>query len=139
MEQLKVESLQELCEGLLRGKKLFVTLWREPRFEAEMSGFRAGMQMLLDACAESLGRKEKECDSTLRVLEGKEEAMRDLRESLVERVLYLQNRKACIEEELRLLANRKRLSDEAIGELDTLEEKNPFLMELLKSLINRKK
>ena len=33
----------------------------------------------------------------------------------------------------------KRLSDEAIGELDTLEEKNPFLMELLKSLINRKK
>ncbi|KAK8829671.1 A-kinase anchor protein 17A [Blastocystis sp. ATCC 50177/Nand II] len=114
MEQLKVESLQELCEGLLRGKKLFVTLWREPRFEAEMSGFRAGMQMLLDACAELLGRKEKECDSTMRVLEGKEEAMRDLRESLVERVLYLQNRKACIEEELRLLANRKRLSEEAI-------------------------
>ena len=33
----------------------------------------------------------------------------------------------------------KRLSDEAIGELDMLEEKNPFLMELLKSLINRKK
>ena len=33
----------------------------------------------------------------------------------------------------------KRLSDEAIGELDTLEEKNPFLMELLKSLIDRKK
>ena len=33
----------------------------------------------------------------------------------------------------------KRLSDEAIRELDTLEEKNPFLMELLKSLINRKK
>ena len=33
----------------------------------------------------------------------------------------------------------ERLSDEAIGELDTLEEKNPFLMELLKSLINRKK
>ena len=33
----------------------------------------------------------------------------------------------------------KRLSDEAIGELDTLEEKNPFLMELLQSLINRKK
>lgn len=114
MEQLKVESLQELCEGLLRGKKLFVALWREPRFEAEMSGFRAGMQMLLDACAELLGRKEKECDSTMRVLEGKEEAMRDLRESLVERVLYLQNRKACIEEELRLLANRKRLSEEAI-------------------------
>ena len=114
MEQLKMESLQELCEGLLRGKKLFVALWREPRFEAEMSGFRAGMQMLLDACAESLGRKEKECDSTMRVLEGKEEAMRDLRESLVERVLYLQNRKACIEEELRLLANRKRLSEEAI-------------------------
>ena len=33
----------------------------------------------------------------------------------------------------------KRLSDEAIGELDMLEEKNPFLMELLKSLIDRKK
>lgn len=33
----------------------------------------------------------------------------------------------------------RRLSDEAIGELDTLEEKNPFLMELLKSLIDRKK
>ena len=33
----------------------------------------------------------------------------------------------------------KQLSDEAIRELDTLEEKNPFLMELLKSLINRKK
>ena len=35
--------------------------------------------------------------------------------------------------------NVKRLSDEAIGELDMLEEKNPFLMELLKSLIDRKK
>lgn len=33
----------------------------------------------------------------------------------------------------------RRLSDEAIEELDTLEEKNPFLMELLKSLIDRKK
>ena len=33
----------------------------------------------------------------------------------------------------------RRLSDEAIEELDTLEEKNPFLKELLKSLIDRKK
>ena len=33
----------------------------------------------------------------------------------------------------------KRLSDEAVVELGTLEEKNPFLMELLKSLIDRKK
>lgn len=105
-----MESLQELCDGLLHGKKLFSTRWQQPNFEVEMSNFRDGMRMLLEASAETLGRKERECETTKRVLEGKEKVMQDLKEALVARVLYLQNRKTCIEEEMRLLANRKRLS-----------------------------
>ena len=64
-----------------------------------------------EALGKPVGSDEENCKTTYVTLEGIEKAREDVR----------------------------RLSDEAIGELDTLEEKNPFLMELLKSLIDRKK
>lgn len=64
-----------------------------------------------EALGKPVGSDKENCKTTYVTLEGIEKAREDVR----------------------------RLSDEAIGELDTLEEKNPFLMEVLKSLIDRKK
>ena len=66
---------------------------------------------ILDVVGKPVGSDEENRKTTYVTLEGIEKAREDVR----------------------------RLSDEAIEELDTLEEKNPFLMELLKSLIDRKK
>lgn len=107
---LEAKELQQIVDGLTRGSELLKTRWQESSFEKEMDAFARGMESLLQMTTEMVEYKERACENALRVVQRKEDMLEAVKEDLVARVLYLRKRKACIEEELRVMENRKRIS-----------------------------
>lgn len=102
--------MQQIVNGLARGSELLKTRWQESSFEKEMDAFARGMESMLQMTTELVEYKERACENVLRVVQRKEDMLESVKEDLVARVLYLRKRKACIEEELRVMENRKRIS-----------------------------
>ena len=106
---MEVKELQPIEDGLARGSELLKTRWQTPSFDSEMNGYTRGMESMLQTMTEMVGVKERACENALRVVQRKESMLESVKGDLVARVLYLRKRKACIEEELRIMENRKRI------------------------------
>lgn len=104
-------------EGLGRGNRLFASEWEDETFISKVEAFVKNMKGLLKTNAYLIQCKQEACRTTrsmvysvmgnIEIIKNHKHLIKMHKQKMIDRYIYLENRKQCIEQELKILESRK--------------------------------